>query len=155
MAGRKTYGDYEIQEMIRECEVRIQGLTPFQWSSAASSSLPAEVQASVARAKLAIKCTQLATLCVLRCAAPTGALTESAAHAVDALQRSAFKFVQCFALTPLPLPGGRRWATVALLSLFSSPIPQSDTSGSDTSVAQSKVSACQLGPRVVLRQIEM
>ncbi len=89
-------------------KVCFQGMAPFQWSSAASSNLPAEVQASVARAKLAIRCTQLATLCMLRSAAPTGTLTEAAARAADLLQRAALKFVQCFALIPLPLPGGRR-----------------------------------------------
>ncbi|BDA44330.1 Uncharacterized tRNA/rRNA methyltransferase YfiF at C-terminar half [Coccomyxa sp. Obi] len=85
-----------------------QGMTFSQWSTGASSSLPAEVQASVARARLALGCTQLATLCLLRCAAPDDSLREAAARAVDMLQRPTMKFVQCFALTPLPLPGGRR-----------------------------------------------
>lgn len=98
----------EIQEV--SWRVLAQGMTPFQWSSAASSSLPAEVEASVARARLALECTQLAMLCMLRSAQRTGALTEAAAHAANLLLRLASKFVQCFALTPLPLPGSRRHA---------------------------------------------
>ena len=74
------------------------------------------MQASVARARLALVCTQLAMLCLLRCTGHHDSLTEAAARAVDSLQRPTMKFVQCFALTPLPLPGGRRWAPTFIIS---------------------------------------
>ncbi len=107
-------------------------MTSSQWSTGASSSLPAEVQVSVARARLALGCTQLATLCLLRCAAHADSLREAAARAVDMLQRPTMKFVQCFALTPLPLPGGRRWDPTfrmsSLLQTFNEMLWQHDMS---------------------------
>jgi hypothetical protein len=72
------------------------------------SGLPGQVDAAIARAALAAECAHAATLCTLRCAARKGGLGAGTAHVTELLRKPLRAFAQCFALTPLPIPGRHR-----------------------------------------------
>ena len=73
------------------------------------ASLPADAEAAIARAQLALECAQRAALCMLRCELCKGArATAATQRCVALLCKPLAGFARCFALTPLPFPGRRR-----------------------------------------------
>ena len=79
------------------------------WSSSIMATLPADAEAAIARAHLALECAQQAALCMLRCSlCKGGRVTAATQRCVALLCKPLAAFAQCFALTPLPFPGRRR-----------------------------------------------
>ena len=92
---------------------------PGAWSSTAMVTLPADAEAAIARAQLALECAQQAALCMLRCQLCKGArATAATQRCVALLCKPLAGFTQCFALTPLPLPGRRRCSYLLLQYLL-------------------------------------